>query len=212
MKKHSTLTPRIFLFYKTTCIISLLFFSKLYPQSTPLKNTFTKVISVIYGNLNTDTLPDKVCIFQDTIDKTQPYKLLVLFAQPGNTYHSIVSSTKIIDPRFPNGPDGLQNGNGFGSISINRRTLIISSELLRGHYEYKLRYQHGNFELIGYTYVCSNGLGEIHSIDFNLSTGDRHEINQRYDRDEIISDIKKKIQIKPLPKLQDIKPFENELY
>ncbi len=50
------------------------------------------------------------------------------------------------------------------------------------------------------------------TIDFNLSTGVRIEKLERYDTDKLLSYKKKKILIRPLPKLQDITAMDNELY
>lgn len=47
---------------------------------------------------------------------------------------------------------------------------------------------------------------------YNLSTGVRIEKLERYDTDKLLSYKKKKILIRPLPKLQDITAMENELY
>ena len=53
---------------------------------------------------------------------------------------------------------------------------------------------------------------QIQYIDFNLVTGIRVEQSERYDTDKIISRKKRKIIIRPLPKLVDLVPMKNELY
>ena len=84
--------------------------------------------------------------------------------------------------------------------------------MTRGHFTHKYRFQNGNFELIGFSQVYSDGHGIMTTIDYNLSTGIRIEKTERYDTDKVLSNTKKKILIRPLPKLQDITPMENELY
>lgn len=169
-----------------------------------------KVIEVI-GDLNKDSLPDKVIVTQDTLNENAPYRLQVFFKEPNGQFKLIVTTTKIIEPQYPDGRDGYRTDD-FSDVTINKGVLSVNFQLLRGHFEYKFRYQNGNFELIGFSEGYSDGQGVASSTDFNLSTGIRIEKSERYDIDKILSYKKKKILIRPLPKLQDIKPFENELY
>jgi len=174
-------------------------------------NSNHKIIEVT-GNLNEDNLLDKVIVTQDTLNKNAPYRLQIFFKEPNGQFRLIVTSTKIIEPQYPNGRDGLQTGNEFSDVSIKNRVLSVNFELLRGHYEHKFRFQNGNFELIGFSEVQSGGNGEMETIDFNLSTGIRILKTERYDKDKTLSYKKRKILIRPLPKLQDFTPIENELY
>jgi len=174
-------------------------------------NSNHKIIEVT-GNLNEDNLLDKVIVTQDTLNKNAPYRLQIFFKEPNGQFRLIVTSTKIIEPQYPNGRDGLQTGNEFSDVSIKNRVLSVNFELLRGHYEHKFRFQNGNFELIGFSEVQSGGNGEMETIDFNLSTGIRILKTERYDKDKTLSYKKRKILIRPLPKLQDVTPIENELY
>jgi len=174
-------------------------------------NSNHKIIEVT-GNLNEDNLLDKVIVTQDTLTKNFPYRLQIFFKDPNGQFRLIVTSTKIIEPQYPDGKDGFKTGNEFSDVSIKNRVLSVNFELLRGHYEHKFRFQNGNFELIGFSEVQSGGNGEMETIDFNLSTGIRIIKTERYDKDKILSYKKRKILIRPLPKLQDITPIENELY
>jgi len=166
----------------------------------------------VSGDLNKDSLSDKVIVTQDTLNKNAPYKLQIFFKEPNGEFKLIVTSTKIIEPQYPNGRDGWVTGNGFLDVTINNGVLIVNFELLRGHYEHKFRFQNGSFELIGFSMVYSDGLGVMTTTDFNLSTGIRIEKSERYDTNKVLSNTKKKILIRPMPKLQDITPMENELY
>jgi len=124
----------------------------------------------------------------------------------------MVTSTKIIEAEFPDGRDGYRNGSEFDNVVIKNGVLTVNFQLLRGHYAHKFRFQHGNFELIGFTGAFSNGQGVFETVDFNLVTGLRIETSERYDIDKIISKERKKIVISPLPKLQDVVPMKSEYY
>jgi hypothetical protein len=175
---------------------------------------FDHTVMVVEGSLNKDNLADRVVITQDTIHTNAPYRLQVFFKEPNGQFKLIVSSVKIIEPQYPDGRDGYETGNSFSDVTIKNRVLSVNFELLRGHYEHKFRFQNGNFELIGFSMVYSDGHGVIVTEDFNLSTGIRIQKEERYDTDDnkTISNTKKKVLIRPLPKLQDVVPRENELY
>jgi len=190
----------------------LLFQICVYSQSRNLKDNFILKITEVKGDLNKDNLIDKVVVTQDTINEKSPYKLEIFFSKPNGNYELIVSSTKIIEAQYPDGRNGYKTGDGFSNISIKKGVVSVNFELLRGHFEHKFRFQNGNFELIGVYKTYSDGRGVITTTDFNLSTGIRIEKSERYDTDKLISNTKKKILVRPLPKLQDIEPFENELY
>jgi hypothetical protein len=100
---------------------------------------------------------------------------------------------------------------GVTEVTIQNGVLSVKFELLRGHFEHKFRFQNGNFELIGFSEVYCDWQ-VMTTTYFNLSTGIRIEKLEHYDTDKILSSKKKKILIRPLPKLQDVIPMENELY
>ena len=181
-------------------------------QQMPTKDAFTHEVSRAKGDLNKDGLADLVVVTQDTLADKAPYRLQVFFTQPDKSRKLVVSTTQAIEPQYPNGRVHHFYGNGFGQVSIHSGVLWIECGLIRGHFEHKFRYQKGNFELIGYTYVNSDGLGFMSTVDFNLSTGNRIEQKINYTNDEVVENTKEKVVIKPLPKLQDFKPGENENY
>ena len=199
---------------KIILLILLLICVDAFSQIKNKKDTFTFLVTKVIGDLNKDNLDDKVIVTQDTINQISPYKLQIFFAQPNGEFKLITTSTKAITPQYPDGRDGYRTGDGFMDITINKGIVSVNFGLLRGHFEHKYRFQNDNFELIGYTLVSMNGHGTMYNTDFNLSTGIRIEKTERYEEgDKVSSNIeKKKILIRPLPKIQDVEPFENELY
>ncbi|CAD0009038.1 hypothetical protein [Flavobacterium salmonis] len=197
-----------------TLIFLLLICVTSFSQSKNEKDTFTFLVTKVIGDLNKDNLDDKVIVTQDTINQESPYKLQIFFAQPNRQFKLIAASTKIISPQYPNGRDGYRTGDGFVDVTINKGIVSVNFGLLRGHFEHNFRFQNGNFELIGFSYISSDGHGTIYTTDFNLSTGIRLEKTESYgeEEDRVLSNTKKKILIRPLPKIQDVEPFENELY
>lgn len=193
---------------KSIFLIAFLFSAMLSAQ-----NNFTKEITKVKGDLNKDGLIDYVQVLQDTVSETAPYKLEVYFAETNGNFKKIISTIKAIDPQFPEGRNGYNNGNSFYEITITKGVLSIHNELIRGNFEHKFRYQNGNFELIGFSQVYSDGQGTMGMIDFNLSTGIRIKTTEPYGEDDFPkTKTQKKIMIRPLPKLQDFTPFTNEYY
>lgn len=183
-----------------------------FAQTDTSKLNFDHKVMEVEGDLNKDNLVDKVVVTQDTLNENAPYRLQIFFKEPNGRSRLIVTSIKIIEPQYPDGRDGYVTGNGFSGVTIQNGVLSVNFGLLRGHFEHKFRFQNGNFELIGFSEVYSDGQGVMTTTDFNLSTGIRIEKSERYDTDKILSNTKKKILIRPLPKLQDVIPMENELY
>jgi hypothetical protein len=191
--------------------IFILFQLNSFAQTKTEKYNFDHKIIEVSGDLNKDNVPDKVFVTQDTLNENAPYRLQVFFKEPNGKFKLIVTSIKVIAPEYPNGRYGYREA-GFSDITIKKRVLSVNIQLIRGHFEHKFRFQNGNFELIGFSQVYSDGLGVMTTIDYNLSTGIRIEKSESYERDQVLSNTKKKILIRPLPKLQDIVPMENGLY
>jgi len=173
---------------------------------------FSKGITQVVGDLNKDSINDKVVVIQDTVDEKRPYKLQVYFGQSTGDFKLLISTDKAIYPQLPDGKGGIDYGNDPPEITIKKGILIISIQQLRGHYEHKYRFQNGNFELIGFSSVGSDGQGTISSIDFNLSSGIKIEKEESAATDKVISFNKKKILIRPLPRLGEFEPLENDEY
>lgn len=189
----------------------ILFQYNSYAQTKTDKYNFDHTVIEVSGDLNKDNVPDKAIVTQDTLNENSPYRLQVFFKEPNGKFKPITTSIKVIAPEYPNGRDGYREV-GFSDITIKNGVLSVNVELTRGHFVHKFRFQNGNFELIGFSQVYSDGHGIMTTIDYNLSTGIRIEKSERYDTNKVLSNTKKKILIRPLPKLQDITPMENDLY
>lgn len=198
---------------KLVILLFIVFFQlHCFGQADTTEYHFNYRITEVEADLNNDYLADKVIVTQDSLNEKGPYRLQIFFREPSGQLKLAVTSTQLIEAQYPNGRDGWATGNGFSGLEIKDGLLSVSCELLRGHYEHIFRLKNGNFELIGYSKVNSNGQGIIQYIDFNLVTGIRVEQSERYDTDKIISRKKRKIIIRPLPKLEDLVPMKNELY
>jgi hypothetical protein len=193
-------------------IILLLFQVGSFAQTDTSKYNFDRKVMEIEGDLNNDSLMDRVIVTQDTLNEIAPYRLQVFFKELDGQLKLIATSIKIIEAQYPDGRNAYKIGNGFIDVTIKNGILSVNFELLRGHYEHKFRFQNGNFELIGFSMVDSDALGEMTTTDFNLSTGIRIEKAEQYDSNKISRRTKKKILVRPLPKLQDLVPMENGLF
>lgn len=176
------------------------------------KTNFNHIITTAKGDLNKDKLPDSVIVLQDTINGYRPYRLQVFFKTANNSYRLVIQNDSAIEVEFPNGQDGFLTGTKFSHINIKAGVLTINTEMLRGQYEYKFRFQNGYFALIGFMETYSDGQGIMTTTDFNLSTGVMLEKMERYDTEKVISNTKKIIKVKPLPNLKGFTPHSTTLY
>ncbi len=181
-------------------------------QPYPDSLSFDKIILEVKGDLNGDTIPDSVVVSQDTLDNAAPYCLQIFLIEPTGKPQLIVSTTSAIVPQYPNGKSEYAEGNDFDTVTIKSRVISIRQLLTRGYYIHKYRYQHGNFELIGFTSASCDGSSTCTDIDFNLSTGVRIERQTLISEDKPFSSKKRIVKIRPLPLLQDVVPFSSEYY
>ena len=193
-------------------LILILSHLNVFTQISTQDYNFSYKVMEVTGDLNKDGLADKVVVTQDTLNENAPYRLQVFFKEAAGEWKLKATSVKIIEPQYPNGRDGYRTGTGFSDVTIKAGVLSINIELLRGHFEHEFKFQNGRFELIHFSFVSSDGRGVIETIDFNLTTGIRVELLERYDTDKVISNKKTKIIIKPLPTLQNVVPMEQDLF
>lgn len=167
--------------------------------------------SKVVGDLNNDQLKDLVLIDQDTSQNTAPYRLQIYFATASGKFKLMFSSTKALPPQFPYGKDGYDTSVEFDRVLIKNNAIILENSLLRGNNTHKFRYQHGDFQLIGFSSVNSDGNGLIYTIDHNLSTGVRTEKCENYETDKLVSKNTYIERPKRLHYLKNFDPLEGDL-
>jgi hypothetical protein len=175
-------------------------------------DNFSVEIKVAIGDLNKDGIDDMAVVKQDTTNETWPYRLHVYFQDQKGKYAPMVSTDDAVAPRRPGGKKPLQAGNDLVDLGIANNVLTISAETPGGYYQHKFRYQHNNFELIGFSGVQSDTAGVMTITDFNMSTGARIIEQVNYRNDSLISTTEEKHLIRPLPNLRNFVPNKTELY
>lgn len=96
-----------------------------------------------------------------------PYRLVIAFARPGGGYRLVTDNRTLLDP-----PDFSMQGEdhlGAGSLTIDRGSLVVYRELIRGHYRYRFRWSDGAMRLIGYDNIGVAG-GCITNTSINYLT------------------------------------------
>lgn len=171
------------------------------------------------GDLNNDGKMDKIIVKMDTIDETRPLRLQIFLSQPNGKLTLAVSSTKIIEPQYPVENKGEFNGYQIPSFFIEKGILKMWSEIKSGNITYDFKYQNGNFELIYVNKLTNNatkGYTDENTIfteaKFDLVTGVRTETDEVSGLAKALEVRKKRILVRPLPKIQDFKFSDKELY
>jgi hypothetical protein len=65
-------------------------------------------------------LIDKVVVTQDTLNENAPYRLQIFFKEINGLSKLIVTSSKIIEPQYPDGREGYRTGKGFSDVTIKK--------------------------------------------------------------------------------------------
>lgn len=171
------------------------------------------------GDLNNDGKMDKIIVKMDTVDETRPLRLQIFLSQPNGKLTLAVSSTKIIEPQYPVENKGEFNGYQIPSFFIEKGILKMWSEIKGGNITYDFKYQNGNFELIHVNKLTNNatkGYTDENTIfteaKFDLVTGIRTETDEVSGLAKALEVRKKRILVRPLPKIQDFKFSDKELY
>jgi len=188
-------------------------------QSIKNKNKYTYVVREEKGDLNHDGKIDRVTVKMDTIDETRPLRLQIFLSQPNGKPALATSSDKIIEPQYPSENQGKFNGYQIPSFFIENGILKMWSEIKGGNITYHFKYNKGNFELIHVdklTYNATKGYIDENTIftetKFDLITGIRTESDEKLGSTKPLAVRKKRVLIRPLPKIQDIKFSDKDLY
>ena len=183
-----------------------------FSQAKSKQGGYNYVVSKATGDLNNDRIPDLAVVTQDTSADKSPYRLQIFFGKSDGTKTLVLTSDKAIKAEFEHGKDGFRSGESFYEVKIVKNVLSLTSELLRGNSTHKFRYQNGQFELIGFTEIASDGNGHMYNIDFNLSTGQRVIQIDNYETGAVGKPERKIIKIRPLPNLGNFTPYSNSNY
>lgn len=199
--------------------ILLSFPLNLWAQNTNIKEHYTYQVREEHGDLNDDGKMDRITVEMDTLDETRPLRLQIFLSQPNGKLVLAVSSTKIIEPQYPVGNQGKFNGYQIPDFFIEKGILKMWSEIKGGNITYDFKYNNGNFELIYVTKLTNNATrGYIDEktifteTKFDLVTGIRTETDEISGSDKALKVRKKRLLIRPLPKIQDFKFSDKELY
>lgn len=191
-------------------VIFILAFAQtvVYAQQKKLKDNFTIQIRLEEGDLNKDGLKDKTVITMDTIDASVPLRLQIFFLQPNKKFKMVFSSTDVIEPQYVN---GVHTKNQIPYFFIENGFLLMNSEIDDVRYEHKFIYRNGIFQLVKISSVVYDGQRSTTETVFDLLSGLRTEILKSLDSEKILKKKTKKIMIRPLPTLQNLRTFGNKL-
>ncbi|SMO78062.1 hypothetical protein SAMN06265171_106311 [Chryseobacterium rhizoplanae] len=188
-------------------------------QNSSVKEHYTYQVREEHGDLNGDGKMDRIIVEMDTLDETRPLRLQIFLSQPNGKLALAVSSTKIIEPQYPVGNQGKFNGYQIPDFFIEKGILKMWSEIKGGNITYDFKYNNGSFELIYVNKLTNNATkGYIDEktifteTKFDLVTGIRTEIDEISGSDKALKVRKKRVLIRPLPKIQDFKFSDKELY
>jgi len=188
-------------------------------QNSSVKEHYTYQVREEHGDLNSDGKMDRITVEMDTLDETRPLRLQIFLSQSNRKLALAVSSTKIIEPQYPVGNQGKFTGYQIPDFFIEKGILKMWSEIKGGNITYDFKYNNGSFELIHVNKLTNNATkGYIDEktifteTKFDLVTGIRTEIDEISGSDKALKVRKKRVLIRPLPKIQDFKFSDKELY
>jgi hypothetical protein len=131
----------------------------------------------------------------------------------------VVSSDKIIEPQYPAENHGKFNGYQIPNFFIEKGILKMWSEIKGGNITYHFKYNNSHFELIYVNkliYDGTKGYIDENTIftetKFDLITGIRTESDEKLGSAEAQMVRKKRVLIRPLPKIEDFNFSDKDLY
>lgn len=188
-------------------------------QSIKNKVSYTFQVREENGDLNHDGKMDKVIVKMDTVDETRPLRLQIFLSQPNGKRTLAVSSDKMIEPQYPAENLGKFNGYQIPDFVIEKGILKMWSEIKRGNITYHFKYNEGNFELIyveKLTNDATKGYVDENTIftetKFDLITGIRTESDEKLGSSKVLNLRRKRVLVRPLPKIQDFKFSDKATY
>nr|WP_288810309.1 hypothetical protein [uncultured Sphingobacterium sp.] len=204
-------------FYLYFIFILILAPMSLFAQS--IKNNYTYLVREENGDLNHDGKMDKITVKMDTVDESRPLRLQIFLSKPNGKLMVAVSSDKIIEPQYPAENHGKFNGYQIPNFFIEKGILKVWSEIKGGNSTYHFRYNNSHFELIyvdKLTYDGTKGYIDENTVftetKFDLITGIRTESCEKSGSVKALKVRKKRVLIRPLPKIQDFKFSDKNLY
>lgn len=190
----------------------------LFAQSS--KNNYTYLVREENGDLNHDGKMDKITVKMDTVDESRPLRLQIFLSKPNGKLMLAVSSDKIIEPQYPAENHGKFNGYQIPNFFIEKGILKMWSEIKGGNITYHFKYNNSHFELIYVNkliYDGTKGYIDENTIftetKFDLITGIRTESDEKLGSAEAPQMVRKKrVLIRPLPKIEDFNFSDKDLY
>lgn len=200
-------------------IILLLVQINFYAQKIQNKGNYNYLVREEMGDLNNDGKTDRITVKMDTTNETRPFRVQILLSQPNGKLTIAVSSDQMVEPQYPVENQGKFNGYQIPNFFIEKGILSMWSEIESGNITYDFRYQNGNFELINVKKLTNNstkGYTDENTIftetNFDLVKGIRTETDEIFGSEKPLSTRKKTKLIRPLPKIQDFKYSNKNLY
>ena len=199
-------------FMKNSNLIFLLILLPIINSFGQNETNFNYLVMTKIGEISNDKILDSVVVKQDTVNDKRPYRLEVFFGKNEKEKELVLKTDTAILPDFPNGSDALSTGVGFWEVEISKNNLWIKHELLRGHFKHKFQYRNGDFKLMEYNSVESDGRGRIYYENLDFLTGIRRTKTESYQEDKVLNKEEEFIEIGSKHNLSNFKPRSNRFY
>ncbi len=191
----------------------------LHAQNSKNKDPYNYLVREEKGDLNHDGKADRITVKMDTVNETRPFQVQIFLSQPNGKLALAVSSDQMIEPQYPVENKGKFNGYQIPDFFIEKGILSMWSEIESGNITYDFKYQNGNFELINVKKLTNNatkGYTDENTVftemNFDLVKGIRTETDEKSGSEKPLGKRKKTKLIRPLPKIQDFKFSDKNLY